>query len=557
MTAPVIFRALDVTPGSYDPETRTLEAVVLTAAPVTRRDGRGPFLEVIDLAGVDLAGATDLPVYDDHRAAGTRSMVGRVVDMRLEGEQVVATLRLSGADHAAPIRQLVEDGTARFTSSGYRVAEWTEGRDASGRRTRTAIRTTPVEVSLTPSPADRACRIRNSQEGTTMEDTTTTAPDPQGAEQQRRSDIRALVRSAGLGVELADQLVDDGATLDEAKGRCFDAMQTRSRSRPVIRSTAPANDDPATIVRRQSDALAYRAAGGECPEDARQYVGLSLLDLARDSLARDGVSTRGLSADEVLTRATAMHTTSDFPAVVSNAANKIALGAYRAAESPLKRLCRQRTLPNFKPSESIRLGNMGRLEEIAELGEITHTSRGERGEAMRLKTYARGINLSRQLLIDDDLGLLGDVTRAFGEAAAQTEADILVDLVTGNPALSDGLPVFDANRGNVAAAGVSLGAAGDLEALEAARRAMRGYRGLDGVTLINVAPRYLLVGPEGESAAERIVANITPGTVADVNPLGPRLQLLVEPRIEGDDWFVFSDPARLAGMQFFRTSKGL
>jgi phage major head subunit gpT-like protein len=52
---------------------------------------------------------------------------------------------------------------------------------------------------------------------------------------------------------------------------------------------------------------------------------------------------------------------------------------------------------------------------------------------MNLKTYARGLSVSRQLLIDDDLGMLGDMTAAFGEAAAQTEADILVDLTCPAP----------------------------------------------------------------------------------------------------------------------------
>lgn len=63
---------------------------------------------------------------------------------------------------------------------------------------------------------------------------------------------------------------------------------------------------------------------------------------------------------------------------------------------------------------------------------------------MVLKSYARGLNVSRTTLINDDLWMLGDVTAAFGEAAAQTEADIMVDLITSNPNLSDGTPVFDA-----------------------------------------------------------------------------------------------------------------
>jgi phage major head subunit gpT-like protein len=193
---------------------------------------------------------------------------------------------------------------------------------------------------------------------------------------------------------------------------------------------------------------------------------------------------------------------------------------------------------------------MGRLEEIAESGEITHTSRAENGEKLYLKTYARQLTASRNLLINDDLNLFGDMTAAFGEAAAQTEADILVDLVTGNPDLSDGTPVFAASRGNLAGAGVSLGSIGDESALDVARQSMRKTTGLDGKTLINVTPKYLLVGPALETAAERLLAQIQAHTIADVNPFGGKLTLLVEPRITDDSWYVFGDPARLAALQY-------
>nr|WP_188475601.1 Mu-like prophage major head subunit gpT family protein [Primorskyibacter flagellatus] len=116
--------------------------------------------------------------------------------------------------------------------------------------------------------------------------------------------------------------------------------------------------------------------------------------------------------------------------------------------------------------------------------------------------------------------------------------------------MSDGTPVFDAARGNVAGTGTSLGASTDMAALEAARKAMRGYKGLDGKTLINVQPKYLLVGPELESHAERLLASIYPATTDDVNVFGSKLSLLVEPRMTGEDWFVFADPARIAALQY-------
>ena len=371
---------------------------------------------------------------------------------------------------------------------------------------------------------------------------------PEELETQRRSDIRGLVRSAGLGPAVADQLIDQNADLPAAKAAVFDALEERRRSAPVIRVHA-SNEDPAIVGQRQSDALHIRMAGGEPKPEVRQYMGESMLDMARGSLTRAGVSTRGMTPDEVFNRA-AEHTTSDFPTLVSNAMNKTALASYQAAASPLKTLGRQRSLSNFKTATSIRLGEMGRLEELSESGEITATSRAENGETMKLATYARGITVSRNLLIDDDLGMLGDMTAAFVEAAAQTEADIMVDLITSNPNLSDGTPVFDASRGNLAASGVSLSDAGIQDWLDAARKAMRTVKGLDGATHINVVPKYLLVGPDSESAAERLLASIYPATTDDVNVYASKLTLLVEPRLEGPAWYVFSDPARLAALQY-------
>ena len=535
---------LDATmaPATFDAEARTVEAVIATTTPVTRRDARGTFSEVLDFSTLDLTNAVNLPVLDSHSTASIRDTVGIVEAVRVDGDKLIAKLRLSAADDVVPVLQRIADGTVRGVSIGYRVTRWSETQ-SGGTRTRRPTEWALTEVTLTSTPADPAATLRHKKEAGMADDDVIETPPVDDAEKARRTEIRSLVRSAGLEPQVADDLIDAGTDLTRAKAEIFDAQQDRQRSAPIIRSHTPANDDPAVITRRQTDAVAYRMAGGELPDDAQQYVNMSLRDMAVESLAREGVSTRAMSADEIFTRAA--HTSSDFPLVVSNAANKVALDSYKAAECPLKMLCRQRTLPNFKPSKSIRLGEMGRLEPLNENGEIKATSRAENGEDLQLGTFARGLTVTRELLINDDLGMLGDMTAALGEAAAQTEADELVALLTGSPAMSDGIPVFDAKRGNIGTAGSP-----SVTALTETRKTMRTRKGLDGKTIIGVAPRYLLVSATLETEAEKVLASIQPNKADDVNPFGGKLSLLVEPRLPDDFWYVFADPARLAAMQY-------
>lgn len=550
-------RTAETQPSTWDPETRTVEAVIATPTPVRRHDAAGPFLEVLDASTLDLSGAEGLAVIDSHRTDSGRHVLGRVEKVWIDGKNVMARLRITAAADAEWARERIADGSLSGVSIGYAVQSWRTARTQPVMRTKSPAAWRLTEITLTSNPADPSARLRQGENGgdgmdpeTIDDETGQTRQTPpsdgqqqtrQQVEQERRSEIRTLVRAAGLDAETADDLIDQNASITEAKAAILDATQERSRQAPRIRVHGGGADDPSVIQQRQADALKFRMAGGELPDGAQPFVNATLRDLAVDALTRSGQSVAGMSADEVFHRAA--HTTSDFPLVVSNAANNVALASYQAAESPLKQVCRQRTLPNFKPSEAIRVGEAGKLEPLAENGEITHTSRGEAGETMRLSTFARALNVSRELLINDDLGLLGDMTSALGEAAAQTEASILVDLVTANPNLKDGTAVFDASRENTAA-GVL-----DEAGLSAARLAMRKRKGIGGQP-IAVAPKFLVVPPELETTAEKLLAAITPAKTEDANVAARDLTLLVEPRLAADNWFVFADPARQAALSY-------
>ena len=528
-TLELLTRQMPVTaPGGASEGPLTITATVATATPVRRRDQRGAYLEVLDPAALDL-GTLDVPLLDSHDRHRATATIGRARNFRLDDGAVVADLTFSTAQDVSPIVDRVRDGTLTSFSVGYSVAAWRDG-VTEGTRTRTATAWTIQEVSLVAIPADPNAKKRG--KSMALDETN-----------DRAELVENLRKACGLSEDWATRMADAEMTDEEIRESAREEMLKRSTDAPHIRVHG-SSEDPATIRTRQADAVAFRMAGGDLPEASRDFVNMTLRDMARDSLQRAGEATRGLSTDEIFTRAA--HGTSDFPLVVSGAMGKVALDSYRAAESPLKRLARQRTLPNFKPSQSIRLGEMGRLEEMSEQGEFTHTSRAETGESMSLKTFGRAISVSRKLLIDDDLNMLGDMTSAIGQAAAQTEADELVSILTGNPAMSDGTTVFHASRGNLAAAGATPSEA----TLDAARKAMRGVTGLDGETILGVAPRYLVVGPELETTAEKVLASIYAATTEDVNPFAQRLSLVVEPRLTDSAWYLMADPARVPALQF-------
>jgi hypothetical protein len=336
-------------------------------------------------------------------------------------------------------------------------------------------------------------------------------------------------------------------TETEIRADLFDRMQARTRNTPPIRVQAPAAEDPATRVRAMEEALHARVAGGTPTDGARPYIGHTLRDFARECVEARGQSTRGMDADQLFRAA--MHTTSDFPNLLQGVGRRTLLASYTAATSPLKALARQGTRSDFRSGSTLRLGELGALQKVSEAGEIKSVSRGEAAESYSLDTYGALFAISRKALINDDLGAFNDWANAAGQAAAQTEAALLWNLLSqssgGGPLMSDGKRLFHADHGNLL-----TGAALSFASLDAARKALRGMKGLDGKTFITVTPKTLVVGPELETLAEQLLTTINATTTDDANPFAGKLTLAVEPRITDDQWFIFADPASAPVLEY-------
>lgn len=231
-------------------------------------------------------------------------------------------------------------------------------------------------------------------------------------------------------------------------------------------------------------------------------------------LAPRGVSTTGLWGEALVTRALgplgSLHSTSDFPLIINDVIGRTLRESYAAAPSGIRQIARESTAPDFRTRARIMLDSSGfLLEKVSEHGEFKSGTIAEAAEAYKIDTYGRIFGITRQALINDDLGAFTDLTRRLGLAAAAFEAQFLVDLIEKNdgawPKMSDQKNLFDPDHHNIVVPdGTWPPGNPSVEWLSAARLALRTQTSSGGA-LINLTPRWLLAPAALETQAEKPV----------------------------------------------------
>jgi hypothetical protein len=539
--------------SSFNPDERTVDMILATENPVRRRSYNGDYDEilVVNKSAVNAARIDGMSVLDSHRDSGMDSRIGSIVpgSLRFEGRQAIVTAKLSRNPKGEAIFNDLADGHVIGVSVGYRIEkeERTEAQRGGVAVVR-AVLWEPMEISAVCVPADPTAKTR-SIEGNSMSKTTTKTT-RSAADEARIIELASMARMPQLGAEA----VRSGESLDDFRVRLLDAMAEAET--PMDSNVRMEGNGSGGHIAARIDALTARMTGGD-PGNGAAFMTASLFDHARGIVESTGVDCRSLNRDEIIGRAmqvrsAGMHTTSDFSLLLQSAGRRVLVDAYQAAQSPLKmRIARASTAPDFRAKAMIKISDGGLLEKVNEAGEVKSTTRSESAEGYKLATFARMFSISRQALINDDLQAFGDFNAMSGRMAAQTENKLLFDNLTeasgAGPVMGeDGVRMFHADHGNV-----GTPAALSVESLSAARAAMRKQTATDGVTRLNVTPSILMVGPDLETDAEKILAQLAATTVDNQNPFGGgKLELAVESQLDGDAWYVFAAPGSMPTIEY-------
>ncbi len=353
------------------------------------------------------------------------------------------------------------------------------------------------------------------------------------AERARIAEIRALARRYELGDKL-DSLIEGGATVDEARAQALDLVAARAQEEPQpgfspVRLLADERDK----FRSAAEGALLLRAGVETEKPAPgadELTGYTMVELARMALRVAGQSAGG-GPLEMVGRAL---TTSDFPNLLANVANKSLFAGFATAEETWQQVFATGSVSDFKTHTSVRASEVSDLEEVPEEQEYKYGKRTDGKEEYSIATYGKIYAISRQAIINDDLNALSDTPRLHGEAAARKIGDVAWSVITANAAMGDGIALFHANHSNLVSSGAPLSTTQIAKMIELMKR----QKDLQGLRRLNIRPRFFVAPVALEGSAEQFfTTTIDPGKdIPGVNNpySGNYFTRVYEPRLDDD-----------------------
>lgn len=411
---------------------------------------------------------------------------------------------------------------------------------------------------LMPQPKEPAANP------TTAASTTTVPAQPDAAailaaDRARREAIRATFAPwvASEAVQsLQRQCEDDTAvTADAASQRLLAHLGQQAAPIAGIHTVEDEADKrrgaavSALLVRANHASAEQRAAYNGNP-----YRGHTLLEIARASLEQAGRSTAGMDKRDIV-GAAFTQTRSDFPVLLTEAIHRVLLSAYGVQALTWQRFCKRGQVSDFRPHNRFRVGSLGNLQPKTEAGEYKTVAIPD-GEKTSITAATKGyiIGISRELVINDDLGAITDQAAAMGRSAARTvEADVYALLVSNaglGPVLNDGKTLFHADHKNI----VATGARPTTASFQDFRLAMAQQKDISGNDYLDLRPAVWL-GPVGMETEAKLInqAQYEPST--SKNSLTPNVSLglfrdvVGTPRLAGTRHYAFAEPDEAAALE--------
>lgn len=377
------------------------------------------------------------------------------------------------------------------------------------------------------------------------------------AERQRVADIQEICNGEFPDVEKT--AISAGWDVNETRAKVLKELRaSQPQAAPNVIISSSSMDakslTAAFALRSGIDAdEAIKAYGEKAVEMGAKNMDISLKEIVQECLRLEGKYS-GRSFDNETIRAGFSSVT--LPGILSDVANKRLLKSFNEQPIIATKLCSVGDLNDFKETERLRLTDVGDLKEVAADGEIKDGGLTEESATNQLSTYGKRFCLTRQMIINDDLGALMKVPTAMGAKAARLIDQLFFQRLLKNPKQGDGSALFsDKHKNLLSGAESALG----IKSLQEAIGLFLDQVDAGGDP-ISVEPRYLVVPTALKFLALELTKGdtiITTGSAAartSLNALADeRLEVVSSPYLGNANyagssktgWYLFGDPRQV------------
>jgi len=366
------------------------------------------------------------------------------------------------------------------------------------------------------------------------------------AERQRMAAIMALDEKFDIGAELKTELLGDGTeekpglTLAEATNRVLEEV---GKGLVTVRTVEPvdASGNVVIVVEEKDKKMAgmvnaLLVRGGvekekEKVSEARAsaYSGYGLQQFTRECLSIDGLGEEAFRlSDQQLVQAfreslyggqtyapkmAFSMNTSTLQSVLNTNANAALLKTLEESPMSFERLVKPGELKNVKTADLYTNTNAPDVLEIPEGGAPKLSKVDDKKEQTKLTKFGRAWSMTEEMLINDELSALTDSPSKFGKAMKRIQnRDYYTQiLATNGPTLANGGNFFQAvaAHNNLTAPGGAL----NKTSLRTAYKLFLKFRletpddNRTGIIYANIAPKFLIVGPDNTDLAADLTTN--------------------------------------------------
>ncbi|MGA1045941.1 MAG: hypothetical protein ACO3ZY_12180, partial [Phycisphaerales bacterium] len=366
------------------------------------------------------------------------------------------------------------------------------------------------------------------------------------------SRIASIRKVAAGNDEVAAKAIAEGWDASRAELECLRAERAQAVPAAIVRGGAPSDDRVIEAAVAMSGKLpnVEKAYKPEVLEAADSLRNLGLQELILTAAQRNGYAGRSVKGD---TRGVlqAAFSTMSLPGIMSNVANKFLLAGLTAVDQAWRAISAVRAVSDFKTVTSYRLNGGFACDELGPGGEIRHGAVSEESFTNAAKTYAKMFAVTRQDIINDDLGALAQVPQRIGRGAALKMNTVFWTEFLANTSF------FSSGNNNLATSN-----AFSIDGLTTAEQRFLDQVDADGAPLA-LMPSVLLVPTALYARAAQVMASTelrdtTASTKYPVaNPHAGKFVVVTSPYLSNStltgnsstSWYLLANPAELATIE--------